>query len=69
MIITEPRWKSFIVETTQPIFTPKQCQMIIDAGRAEPRQNASVGNSANTNSTGSNNATLGYQSNFHNVKF
>ena len=43
MIITEPRWKSFIVETTQPIFTPRQCQMIIDAGRAEPKQNASVG--------------------------
>ena len=43
MIITEPRWKSFIVQTTQPIFTPRQCQMIIDAGRAEPRQNASVG--------------------------
>ena len=42
-MITEPRWKSFIVETTQPIFTPKQFQMIIDAGRAEPRQNASVG--------------------------
>ena len=44
MIITEPRWKSFIVETTQPIFTPRQCQMIIDAGRSEPRNNASVGN-------------------------
>jgi len=43
MIITEPRWKSFIVQTTQPIFTPRQCQMIIDAGRAEPKQNASVG--------------------------
>ena len=43
MIITEPRWKSFIVQTNQPIFTPRQCQMIIDAGRAEPRQNASVG--------------------------
>ena len=43
MIITEPRWKSFIVQTTQPIFTPKQCQMIINAGRAEPKQNASVG--------------------------
>ena len=42
-MITEPRWKSFIVETTQPIFTPKQCQMIINAGRSEPKQNASVG--------------------------
>jgi len=44
MIITEPRWKSFIVETTGPIFTPKQCQMIIDAGRSEPRKDAEVGN-------------------------
>jgi len=42
-MITEPRWKSFIVETTTPIFTPKQCQMIINAGRNEPRQDASVG--------------------------
>lgn len=45
MIITEPRWKSFIVETTTPIFTPKQCQMVIEAGRAEPRINAQVGSS------------------------
>ena len=43
-MITEPRWKSYIVETTQPIFTPEQCQDIINAGRAEPRQEASVGN-------------------------
>ena len=44
MIITEPRWKSYIVETTKPIFTPEQCQMIINAGRSEPRNTASVGN-------------------------
>ena len=43
-MITEPRWKSYIVETTQPIFTPKQCQMIIEAGRSEPRKDAQVGN-------------------------
>ena len=42
-MITEPRWKSFIVETIQPIFTPEQCQMIIEAGRSEPRNDASVG--------------------------
>ena len=42
-MITEPKWKSFLVETTTPLFTPKQCQMIINAGRAEPKQNASVG--------------------------
>ena len=44
-MITEPRWRSFIVETTQPIFTPEQCKMIIEAGRAEPRNDAQVGNS------------------------
>ena len=43
-MITEPRWRSFIVETTQPIFTPEQCQLIINAGRAEPKRNAEVGN-------------------------
>ena len=42
-MITEPRWKSYIVETTRPLFTPEQCQMIINAGRSEPKINASVG--------------------------
>jgi len=43
-MITEPRWKSYIVETTSPIFTPEQCKMIIAAGRSEPRNDAQVGN-------------------------
>ena len=43
-MITEPRWRSFIAETTVPIFTPRQCQLIINAGRNEPRNNAEVGN-------------------------
>jgi len=42
-MITEPRWKSYIVETTRPIFTPEQCRDIINAGRAEPKQDAQVG--------------------------
>ena len=46
-MITEPRWKSYLVTTTNPIFTPKQCQMIIDAGKKEPKQNASVGSKDN----------------------
>ena len=46
MIITEPRWKSLIVETTGPIFTPEQCQLIINAGRSEPVQNGQVGGGA-----------------------
>ena len=43
MIISEPKWKSWIVETTTPLFTPEQCQMIIDAGRRQPPQKAMVG--------------------------
>ncbi len=43
MIITEPKWKSWIVETTTPLFTPEQCQMVIDAGRKQRPQKAQVG--------------------------
>ena len=41
-MILEPKWKSWIVETTTPLFTPKQCQMIIDAGRRQPPLQAKV---------------------------
>jgi PKHD-type hydroxylase len=43
VIITEPKWKSWIVETTTPLFTPEQCQMVIDAGRKQRPQKAQVG--------------------------
>ena len=43
MIILEPKWKSWIVETTTPLFTPEQCQMVIDAGRRQKPQKAQVG--------------------------
>jgi PKHD-type hydroxylase len=46
MIITEPRWKSLIVETTTPLFTPEQCQLIINAGRSQPPEVAKVGGGA-----------------------
>ena len=46
MIFTEPKWKSLIVETTGPIFTPEQCQLIINAGRSEPVQDGQVGGGA-----------------------
>ena len=35
MIPRMPRWQSYVVTTTQPIFTPEQCQMIINAGHQE----------------------------------
>ena len=43
MIITEPKWKSWVVETTVPLFTPDQCQQIINAGRRQQPQQAAVG--------------------------
>ena len=43
MIITEPRWKSLIVETTTPLFTPEQCKIIIEAGHKQPREDGQVG--------------------------
>ena len=42
-MIYEPKWKSYVVQTTGPLFTPEQCQKIIQAGRSQPRQDASVG--------------------------
>ena len=43
MIPTEPTWKSYIVETLQPIFSPKQCQMVIDKGISLKKEKAGVG--------------------------
>ena len=42
-MLKEPKWKSWIVETTTPLFTPDQCRQIIDAGRRLPPQKAQVG--------------------------
>ena len=43
MIPTEPTWRSYIVETISPIFTPKQCQMVIDKGMSLKKETAAVG--------------------------
>ena len=42
MRIFEPRWKSYVVETTTPLFTPEQCNLIIKTGKSLPRQNGKV---------------------------
>ena len=42
-IITEPKWKSWIIQTTTPLFTPDQCNQIIASGRAQKPQEAQVG--------------------------
>jgi PKHD-type hydroxylase len=46
MMIREPRWKSYIAETTGPIFTPEQCNLIIEMGRSIPKKEAQVGDGA-----------------------
>ena len=43
MIITEPKWKSWIVETKEPLFTPDQCRQVIECGRKQKPQKAQVG--------------------------
>jgi len=43
MLITEPKWKSWIVETTTPLFTPDQCRQIIECGKRQKPQKAQVG--------------------------
>ena len=42
-LILEPKWKSWIVETTIPLFTPEQCNEIIACGRRQKPQKAQVG--------------------------
>ena len=43
MLLKEPKWKSWVVETTTPLFTPDQCRQIIDAGRRQQPRQAQVG--------------------------
>ena len=43
MIILEPKWKSWIVETTTPLFTPDQCRQIVECGHRQKPQQAQVG--------------------------
>ena len=42
-MITEPKWRSLIAQTTTPIFSPQQCQDIINAGNHEKSEDAKVG--------------------------
>ena len=39
----EPKWKSLMANTTAPIFTPEQCQQIIDMGHQQKAEEAKVG--------------------------
>ena len=42
-MIFEPKWKSLMANTTAPIFSPAQCQDIINMGHQQKAQEAKVG--------------------------
>ena len=42
MIITEPKWKSYVVETIGPIFTEKLCKEIIDLSSTLKKEQGTV---------------------------
>ena len=39
----EPKWKSLLANTMAPIFSPKQCQQIINMGHQQKAEEAKVG--------------------------
>ena len=42
-MIFEPKWKSLMANTVEPIFTPQQCQDIINVGHQQKAEEAKVG--------------------------
>jgi hypothetical protein len=51
MMFLEPRWKSYVVATNQPIFSKEQCEAIIRLGQSLPKQDAKVGTATKTENT------------------
>ena len=49
MIRTEPKWRSLMANTVNPIFTPEQCQNIIDMGHQQKQEKAQVGHHKKAN--------------------
>ena len=43
MIPRMPRWQSYVATTIDPVFTPEQCKMIINAGHQCAPEKALVG--------------------------
>ena len=43
MVTTEPRWKKWVVETQEPIFTAKLCKEIIDLSSTLKKEQGKIG--------------------------
>ena len=56
----EPKWKSLMAKTAEPIFTPQQCQDIINAGHQQKTQDAKVDESYGKYDTKKRNATISW---------
>jgi PKHD-type hydroxylase len=46
-MIFEPHWKSLMANTVAPIFTPQQCQDIINMGHQQKQEEAKIGTTQN----------------------
>ena len=42
-VIKEPSWKSYLVTSTDPVFSIDECNKIMELGRSLPSQDAEVG--------------------------
>jgi len=42
-MILEPRWKSYIVKSAEPVLTPQQCDELIRIGQSEPNIDSTIG--------------------------
>ena len=51
-MIFEPKWRSLLAHTVQPIFTPQECQDIINKGHEQKSEDARVGNNISPASDG-----------------
>ena len=51
MLIKEPKWKSWVVETNGVMFTPKLCQEIIDLSKTLEQEKGTVNQSLKTQDT------------------
>ena len=47
MIIYEPFWKNYIVQSTDPVFSIDECNKIIELGRTLPQQDSEIRTSGN----------------------
>ena len=56
----EPRWKSLMATTVEPVFTPQQCQDIINVGHQQKPQDAKVDESYGKYDTKKRNTTISW---------